>query len=89
MQPKDGDVVVLVMPGVSVVYMAQVRRDGETFDAIKERFSAITPTRALVDAQAITRITGGRILRWMKDANEPELWPIPNGKPAPHWHRLR
>lgn len=89
MQIKAGDVVILVMPGVSVVYLAEVSHDGEGFDAFKERFTAISSGRALHDAQAITRRTGGRVLRWMKDATGPELWPISDLKPQPQSARLR
>ena len=74
MTTKGGDVVVLVMPGISVVYMATVMQDGEGLDVIKERFTATPALKALADAQAITRQTGGRILKWMRNASEPDLW---------------
>lgn len=74
MTTKGGDVVLLVMPGISVVYMAPVMEDGEGLDVIKERFTAAPASQALADAQAITRQTGGRILKWMRDASEPDLW---------------
>ena len=63
-----------VMPGISVVYLGPVLEDGEGLDVIKERFIATPAVRALADAQAITRQTGGRILKWMRDAPEPDLW---------------
>ena len=72
---RGGDVVVLVMRGVSVVYLGAVHKDGEGLDAIKERFTVSSSVRALADAQAITRETGGRVLKWMSGASEPDLWP--------------
>ena len=39
MTTKGGDVVVLVMPGVSVVYLGKVLNDGEGLDTIRERFT--------------------------------------------------
>ena len=80
MTTRDGDVVVLVMPGVSVVYLGEVHRDGEGLDSIKERFTAANSRQALAHARAITRTTGGRILKWMKGANEPDLWPASDSK---------
>jgi len=79
-QTKGGDVVVLVMPGVSVVYLGEVHQDGEGLDSIKERFTATSARQALADARAITRKSGGRILKWMKGANEPDLWPATDSK---------
>jgi hypothetical protein len=73
---RDGDVVVLVMRGVSVCYLGAVMQDGEGLDAIKERFTATTALRAFSDAQAMTRLTGGRVLKWMNGAPEPDLWPV-------------
>lgn len=75
MTTKHGDVVVLVMPGISVCYLGPVYRDGEGLDVIKERFTAATPRQALTQAKAITKTTGGRVLKWMKGANEPDIWP--------------
>jgi hypothetical protein len=72
---RDGDVVVLVMPGVSVAYLAVVHRDGEQLDTIKERLLVTQRSRALADAQVMIKATGGRILRWMNGASEPERWP--------------
>lgn len=73
--------VVLVMPGVSVVYLGAVLKDGEGLDVIKERFTVMPAIQGLADAQAITRQTGGRILKWMRGASEPDLW-IAAEKPA-------
>jgi hypothetical protein len=64
------------MRGVSVVYLGAVHKDGEGLDSIKERFTVSTSVRALADAQAITRETGGRVLKWVSGASEPDLWPI-------------
>ena len=75
MQTKTGDVVLLIMPGVSVVYLAEVRQEGEGFDTFKERFIAVSSGQALHDAQSITHVTGGRVLRWMNGATTPEIWP--------------
>jgi hypothetical protein len=72
---RGGDVVVLVMRGVSVVYLGAVHKDGEDLDVIKERFTVSSSGRALADAEAITRQTGGRVLKWMIGASEPDLWP--------------
>ena len=74
MTTKGGDVVVLVMPGVSVVYLAPVMTDGEGLDTIKERFTASMRTNAFADAQAMVK-TGGRVLQWMNGASEPHPWP--------------
>ena len=74
MTTRGGDVVVLVMPGISVAYVAPVMHDGEGLDVIKERFTAAPAAQALADAQAIARQTGGRVLKWMKDASEPAVW---------------
>ena len=74
MTTKGGDVVLLVMPGISVVYLGPVLKDGEGLDVIKERFTATPSKQALTEAQAITRQTGGRILKWMRGATEPDLW---------------
>jgi len=71
---KGGDVVLLVMPGISVVYVGPVLEDGEGLDVIKERFTATPAMQALTEAQAITRQTGGRILKWMRGATEPDIW---------------
>jgi hypothetical protein len=66
--------VVLVMPGVSVVYLAKVMRDGEGLDTIKERFTISMRRHALQDAKAL--VDGqGRVLQWMSGANEPNPWP--------------
>lgn len=82
MKTKDGDVVVLVMRGVSVCYLAAVHKDGEGLDAIKERFTATNVMTAFADAQAMTRVTGGRVLKWVSGAPEPDLWPaLPPRKP--------
>lgn len=89
MQTKTGDVVILVMPKVSVVYLAEVLHDGEGFAAFKERFVVTPSGAALHDAQVITKRTGGRVLRWMKDATEPELWPISDPKLHVSVPRLR
>lgn len=75
MKTKGGDVVVYMMPGVSVAYLGAVHKDGEDLDAIKERFTAKPARQALIEAQTMTRSTGGRILKWMKGASEPDLWP--------------
>lgn len=80
MRTRGGDVVVLVMPGVSVVYLGEVHKDGEGLDSIKERFTATSARQALADARAITSKSGGRILKWMKGANEPDLWPAGDNK---------
>lgn len=82
MKTKDGDVVVLVMRGVSVCYLGAVHKDGEGLDAIKERFTATNAIRAFADAQSITKVTGGRVLKWMSGAPEPDLWPAPQAKKA-------
>lgn len=84
MQTKDGDVVVLVMPGVSVVYLGAVMKDGEGLDVIKERFVATPALRGLAEARAIARQTGGRVLRWMRDETEPHLWIGPENPAAKH-----
>jgi hypothetical protein len=78
---RGGDVVVLVMPGISVAYVAPVIKDGEGLDTIKERFTATPAVKALADAQAITRLTGGRILKWMRNASEPDLWVTTENSP--------
>ena len=75
MTTKGGDVVVLVMPGISVVYLAPVITDGEGLDTIKERFTAAARTGALAEAQAMAKATGGRVLQWMSGATEPNPWP--------------
>jgi hypothetical protein len=77
---KGGDVVVLVMPGVSIVYLGAVLEDGEGLDVIKERFYAASQRDAILEARAITRATGGRILKWMKGANAPDVWAIGDNK---------
>ena len=62
------------MPGVSVVYMARVVRDGEGLDTIKERFTIALRKHALTDARRM--INGsGRVLQWMSGAPEPAPWP--------------
>jgi len=66
--------VVLVMPGISVVYVAPVMTDGEGLDTIKERFTTSIRTQALADAQAMVK-AGGRVLQWMNGASEPNPWP--------------
>jgi hypothetical protein len=71
---RDGDVVVLVMPGVSIVYVARVIEDGEGLETLKERFTICKRTKALTDAQAMVK-TGGRVLQWMSGASEPKPWP--------------
>lgn len=75
MTTKDGDVVILVTRDESVAYLAVVHRDGEQLDTIKERLLVTQRSRALADAQVMIKTTGGRILRWMNDAIEPEPWP--------------
>jgi hypothetical protein len=70
---RGGDVVVLVMPGISVVYVAKVLRDGEGLDTIKERFTAAARLNAFEDARALAQ--GGRVLQWMSGATEPNPWP--------------
>ena len=75
MTTKGGDVVVLVMPGMSVVYLARVIRDGEGMDTIRERFITSLPTKGLAEARAMARTTGGRVLQWMNGASEPNPWP--------------
>jgi hypothetical protein len=82
LKTRDGDVVVLVMRGVSVVYLGAVHRDGEGLDSIKERFTATNAIRALADAQEMTKVTGGRVLRWVSGAPEPDLWPLGDKKRA-------
>jgi len=72
---KDGDVVVLVTPGATVAYLAVVHRDGEQLDTIKQRLLITQRSRALADAQVMIKSTGGRILRWVNGAIEPEPWP--------------
>jgi hypothetical protein len=72
---KGGDVVVLVMPGISVVYLARVIKDGEGMDTIKERFITSLRTKALAEARAMAEGTGGRVLQWMNGASEPSPWP--------------
>lgn len=72
---KPGDVVVLVMRGVSMVYLAKVTHDGETLDTLKTRFTSSMRAQALAAARAVTAETGGRILRWSIGASGPELWP--------------
>ena len=66
---------VLVMPGISVVYLARVIRDGEGLDTIKERFITSLDTKALAEARAMAEGTGGRVLQWMNGATEPNPWP--------------
>ena len=70
---------VLVMPGVSVVYLARVLTDGEGLDTIKERFTTTMRIKALSDATALAA-GGGRILQWMSGATEPHLWPLGESK---------
>ena len=67
--------VVLVMPGISVVYLARVIRDGEGMDTIKERFITSLRTKAFAEARAMAEGTGGRVLQWMNGATEPSPWP--------------
>jgi hypothetical protein len=74
---KGGDVVVLVMPGVSIVYLGRVLKDGEGLDTIKERFTISMRKHAMDDARAIAEGTGGRVLQWRSGAAEPEPWPQP------------
>jgi hypothetical protein len=71
---KGGDVVVLVMPGVSLVYVARVIQDGEGLDTIKDRFITSIRPKAFVEASAMARTTGGRVLQWMIGATEPKPW---------------
>ena len=75
MTTRGGDVVVLVMPGVSVVYVAKVLNDGEGLDTIKERFTISMRRHALADAKALVNGSGGRVLQWMSGAPEPSPWP--------------
>ena len=63
------------MPGISVVYLARVIKDGEGLDTIKDRFITSLPTKALAEARAMTQATGGRVLQWMNGASEPSPWP--------------
>jgi hypothetical protein len=72
---RGGDVVVLVMPGISVVYLGRVIQDGEGLDTIKERFITSLRTKALAEARAMAEGTGGRVLQWMSGASEPDPWP--------------
>jgi hypothetical protein len=72
---RGGDVVVLVMPGISVVYLARVIQDGEGMDTIKERFITSLRTKGLAEARAMAQSTGGRVLQWMNGASEPSPWP--------------
>ena len=67
--------VVLVMPGISVVYLARVLKDGEGLDTIKERFITSLRTKGLAEARAMAQGTGGRVLQWMNGASEPSPWP--------------
>ena len=62
------------MPGISVVYLAKVLRDGEGLDTIKERFTTAARTNALADARALAA-KDGRVLQWMSGADEPRPWP--------------
>ena len=71
---KGGDVVVLVMPGVSLVYVARVIQDGEGLDAITDRFVTSIRPKAFSEARAMAQTTGGRVLQWMIGANEPNAW---------------
>jgi len=71
---KGGDVVVLVMPGVAVVYLAKVLNDGEGLDSIKERFTISLSRHALADAKALAS-GDGRILQWVSGDKEPSPWP--------------
>jgi hypothetical protein len=72
---RGGDVVVLVMPGVSLVYVARVLQDGEGLDTIKDRFITSIRPKAFTEARAMAQTTGGRVLQWMIGANEPNAWP--------------
>ncbi|HTH25785.1 MAG TPA: hypothetical protein VL919_11770 [Vicinamibacterales bacterium] len=74
MTTKGGDVVVLVMPGVPVVYLGKVLNDGEGLDTIKERFTISMRRHALADAKALAS-ADGRILQWINGDNEPSPWP--------------
>ena len=74
MTTKGGDVVVLVMPGVPVVYLGRVLNDGEGLDTIKERFTISMRRHALADAKALAS-ADGRILQWVSGDNEPSPWP--------------
>ena len=67
--------VVLVMPGISVVYLGRVIQDGEGLDTIRERFITSLHTKALAEARAMAEGTGGRVLQWMNGASEPNPWP--------------
>ncbi|HEX6162358.1 MAG TPA: hypothetical protein VFZ31_03260 [Vicinamibacterales bacterium] len=75
MTTRGGDVVVLVMPGVSLVYVARVLQDGEGLDTIKDRFITSIRPKAFIEARAMAQTTGGRVLQWMIGANEPNPWP--------------
>ena len=66
--------VVLVMPGVSVVFLGKVVRDGEGLDTIKERFTISMRRHALADAKAMVN-GDGRVLQWLSGAPEPNPWP--------------
>jgi len=63
------------MPGISVVYLARVIKDGEGLDTIKERFITSLRTKAFAEARAMAEGTGGRVLQWMNGATEPNPWP--------------
>lgn len=72
---RGGDVVVLVMPGASLVYVARVLQDGEGLDTITDRFITSIRTKAYTEARAMAQTTGGRVLQWMMGASEPNPWP--------------
>lgn len=65
---------VLVMPGVPVVYLGKVLNDGEGLDTIKERFTISMRRHAFADAKALAS-ADGRILQWINGDNEPSPWP--------------
>ena len=65
---------VLVMPGVSLAYVARVIQDGEGLDTITDRFITSIRPRAFSEARAMAQVTGGRVLQWTMGANEPNAW---------------
>jgi hypothetical protein len=71
---RGGDVVVLVMPGVSLAYVARVIQDGEGLDTITDRFITSIRPNAFIEARAMAQTTGGRVLQWNIGANEPNTW---------------
>ena len=66
--------VVMVMPGVSLAYVARVIQDGEGLDTITDRFITSVRPNAFNEARAMAQTTGGRVLQWMAGATEPNAW---------------